>query len=45
MIVGEATRTAKKRIYTESEKALNRFIREQFPEWECRAIEELDERQ
>lgn len=26
------------RVYTNSEKALNAFIRQQFPEWECKAI-------
>ncbi|MGR5177861.1 sulfate adenylyltransferase subunit CysN [Vibrio mediterranei] len=26
------------RIYTESEKALNAFIREQFPEWGCKQV-------
>ncbi|NRF27193.1 sulfate adenylyltransferase subunit CysN [Vibrio coralliilyticus] len=26
---------AEGRVYTESEKALNGFIRQQFPEWEC----------
>lgn len=26
------------RVYTESEKALNAFIREQFPEWGCKEI-------
>ena len=41
MIVGEATKTAKKRVYTESEIALNQFIREHFPEWECKAIDEI----
>jgi sulfate adenylyltransferase subunit 1 len=45
MIVGEATKTAKKRIYTESEIALNKFIREHFPEWECKSIDEIDDRQ
>jgi len=43
MIVGESTKTVKKRIYTESEIALNKFIREHFPEWECKAIEEINE--
>ena len=42
MIVGEATKSSKKRIYTESEIALNKFIREHFPEWECKAIEEIE---
>ena len=42
MIVGEATKRKQKRIYTESEIALNKFIREHFPEWECKAIEEID---
>nr|WP_051429994.1 hypothetical protein [Lebetimonas sp. JH292] len=38
MIVGEATKRKNKRIYTPSEIALNKFIREHFPEWECRKI-------
>ncbi|NPA03853.1 MAG: sulfate adenylyltransferase subunit CysN [Epsilonproteobacteria bacterium] len=42
MVVGESTKRAKKRIYTESEIALNRFIRQHFPEWECKAIEEIE---
>jgi len=42
MIVGEATKKVKKRIYTESEIALNKFIREQFPEWGCKSIEEIE---
>jgi sulfate adenylyltransferase subunit 1 len=42
MIVGEATKRVKKRIYTESEIALNKFIREHFPEWGCKAIEEVE---
>jgi sulfate adenylyltransferase subunit 1 len=29
------------REYTEAERALNVYIREQFPEWECRSIDEL----
>lgn len=41
MIVGESTKTAKKRIYTESEIALNKFIREHFPEWGCKDISEI----
>jgi sulfate adenylyltransferase subunit 1 len=41
MIVGESTKSNKKRIYTESEIALNKFIREHFPEWECKAVEEI----
>jgi len=41
MIVGESTKKSKKRIYTESEIALNKFIREHFPEWECKSIEEI----
>ncbi len=28
------------RVYTEAEKALNAYIREHFPEWECRSIED-----
>jgi sulfate adenylyltransferase subunit 1 len=42
MIVGESIKTSKKRIYAETEIALNKFIREHFPEWECKAIEEVD---
>jgi sulfate adenylyltransferase subunit 1 len=42
MIVGESTKRNKKRIYTESEIALNKFIREHFPEWGCKDIEELE---
>lgn len=30
--------SAGERSYTESEKALNEFIREQFPEWGCKSI-------
>jgi len=41
MIVGEATKTAKKRVYTEAEIALNKFIREHFPEWGCKDISSL----
>ena len=41
MIVGESTKTAKKRIYTESEIALNKFIREHFPEWGYKDINEI----
>ena len=42
MIVGESTKRKKKRIYTESEIALNKFIREHYPEWECKAIDEIE---
>ena len=42
MIVGESTKRKQKRVYTEAEIALNKFIREHFPEWGCKAIEELD---
>ncbi|MGA1847602.1 sulfate adenylyltransferase subunit 1 [Deferribacter abyssi] len=42
IIVGEATKRKKKRIYTEAEIALNKFIREHFPEWGCKAIEEIE---
>ncbi len=41
IIVGESTKRKKKRVYTEAEIALNKFIREHFPEWGCKAIEEL----
>jgi hypothetical protein len=30
-----------KRVYSEEEKALNEMIREKFPEWGCRPIDEL----
>ena len=43
MIVGESTKQKKKRIYSPSEIALNQFIREQFPEWGCKPIEEIEE--
>ncbi len=42
MIVGESTKREKKRIYTESEIALNKFIREHYPEWGCKPIEEIE---
>lgn len=42
MIVGESTKRKVKRIYSESEKALNKFIREHFPEWGCIAIEDIE---
>ena len=42
MIVGEVTKSKKKRVYTESEIALNKFIREHFPEWGCKAIDEIE---
>ncbi len=42
IIVGESTKRKKKRIYTEAEIALNKFIRAHFPEWECKAIEEIE---
>ena len=42
MIVGESTRRKKKRIYTESEVALNKFIREHYPEWGCKPIDEIE---
>ncbi|BBG65185.1 sulfate adenylyltransferase subunit 1 [Hydrogenimonas sp.] len=38
MIAGISTKQKRERVYTESEKALNAFIREHFPEWECKAI-------
>ena len=41
MIVGESTKKKRKRVYTQAEIALNRFIRENFPEWGCKAIEEI----
>ena len=43
MIVGEATKRKQKRTYAESEIALNKFIREHFPEWGCKSIEEIEE--
>ncbi len=40
MIVGAATSKPKQiRKYTEAEIALNKYIRENFPEWECRKVE------
>jgi len=42
MIVGESTKRKKKRIYTESEIALNKFIREHYPEWGCKSIDEIE---
>ena len=42
MIVGESTKRKKKRIYTESEIALNKFIREHYPEWGCKPIDEIE---
>ncbi len=42
MIVGESTKHKKKRIYSQSEIALNKFIRENFPEWGCKKIEEIE---
>ncbi|RUM45527.1 MAG: sulfate adenylyltransferase subunit CysN [Hydrogenimonas sp.] len=42
MIVGEATKQVNKRVYTESEIALNQFIRTHFPEWGCKAIDEIE---
>ncbi len=41
IIVGESTKRKKKRVYTESEVALNQFIRQHFPEWGCKSIEEI----
>jgi len=42
MIVDVAKRDSDKitidRLYTDTEKALNKFIREQFPEWNCKEI-------
>ncbi|BBB33405.1 sulfate adenylyltransferase subunit 1 [Thermotomaculum hydrothermale] len=42
IIVGESTKRKKKRIYTESEIALNKFIREHYPEWGCKSIDEIE---
>ena len=37
MIVGISTRSKREtRVYTEAEKALNAYIREHYPEWECK---------
>ena len=36
MIAGISTRQKRTRSYTEAEKALNAFVREHFPEWECK---------
>ncbi len=38
MIVGDSTKRKKQRVYTEAEIALNKFIREHFPEWGCKDI-------
>ena len=38
MIVGDSTKHKKERIYTPTEIALNKFIRENFPEWGCKEI-------
>ena len=38
MVVGDATKHEKQRLYSESEIALNRFIREHYPEWGCKEI-------
>jgi len=39
---GSHKRVKLKRVYFQkSEIALNRFIREHFPEWACRSIDEL----
>jgi len=43
MIVGVSRRDEdieklEKRVYTDAEKALNLYIRENFPEWGCRAV-------
>ena len=38
MIAGVSTKQKKERIYTEAEKALNAYIREFYPEWECKPI-------
>ncbi|WP_035587158.1 sulfate adenylyltransferase subunit 1 [Hippea jasoniae] len=40
MIVGIATK-GKKRVYTQAEIELNRYIRKFYPEWGCRDIEEV----
>jgi len=39
MIVGESIKHKKERVYNTTEIALNKFIRENFPEWECKNIE------
>lgn len=38
MIAGISTRQKSERTYTEAEKALNAYIREFYPEWECKAV-------
>ena len=38
MIAGVSTKQKKERLYTEAEKALNAYIREFYPEWECKPI-------
>ncbi|WP_200763090.1 sulfate adenylyltransferase subunit CysN [Nitrosophilus alvini] len=41
MILDAAKRERKKRVYTEAEIELNRYIRKHFPEWGCANIEEI----
>lgn len=38
MIVGNAKSNAKVKEYTKEEIELNTYVREKFPEWECKAI-------
>ncbi len=42
MIAGAATKQKQSRIYSEAEIALNAFIREHYPEWECLPIGERE---
>ncbi len=36
--ISDDDKNFEERVYTESERALNAFIREQFPEWGCKSI-------
>ncbi|MEA2027914.1 MAG: sulfate adenylyltransferase subunit CysN [Campylobacterota bacterium] len=38
-IIDQSMENEQKREYTEAEKALNKYIRENFPEWECKVAE------
>ncbi|QCT94707.1 sulfate adenylyltransferase subunit CysN [Caminibacter mediatlanticus TB-2] len=41
MIVGDATKSQIKKTYTDSEIALNEYIRKFYPEWGCKPIEDI----
>jgi len=38
---GATAETGHGRVYTDAERALNAYIREQFPEWECRSADDI----